>query len=134
MRSTTTGFSATGRAGGAAAGCGAGGSTSGVGSAAIGTTIGVGATASGGAAGQGAAAFDVTICDPSGAVLVEVSRFVIRRIEAGRDFGGEGPAAPGLVAFDVADNNQQSTLQYMLRGLQRVYSGRDIGKIRVLNL
>lgn len=39
-----------------------------------------------------------------------------------------------VVAYDVADKDQQSSLRYLLRGLQRVYSSRSIANIRVLNL
>ena len=55
----------------------------------------------------------------------------------GRDpkgrYVGVAPDAT-VVAYDVADKDQQSSLQYLLRGLQRVYSSRTLANIRVLNL
>jgi acyl transferase domain-containing protein/thioesterase domain-containing protein/acyl carrier protein len=66
--------------------------------------------ADGATAAQGVVAFDVTICDPEGAVLVEVSRFTIRRIEAGRGFGAAEPASPGLVTFDTEAGGARAPL------------------------
>jgi len=55
----------------------------------------------------------------------------------GRDpqgrYVGVAPDAT-VVAYDVADKDQQSSLQYLLRGLQRVYTDRAAANIRVLNL
>ncbi|PZQ51495.1 MAG: polyketide synthase [Rhodovulum sulfidophilum] len=66
--------------------------------------------AAGASADQGAVAFDVTLCDSEGAVLVEVSRFTIRRVAAGRDFGATDAPAPGLVAFDAAPGAARAPL------------------------
>ena len=55
----------------------------------------------------------------------------------GRDpkgrYVGVAPDAT-VVAFDVADKDQQSSMRYLLRGLQRIYSVREYANIRVLNL
>ena len=55
----------------------------------------------------------------------------------GRDpqgrYVGVAPDAT-VVAYDVADKDQASSLQYLLRGLQRVYTDRAAANIRVLNL
>ena len=58
-----------------------------------------------GHAGDGFARFDVTICDETGAVLVEVSDFAMKRLEGG--FTVTAPLDAREVRFDHNDSAQQ---------------------------
>ncbi len=74
--------------------------------------------------GDGAfASFDVTLCDPSGAVVMEVAGFTIRRLESDTGFTHARKPGPGEVEFEEGDASRAPLSQAEERLLRNLSLG-----------